>query len=1296
MLLLYSYANRKRESLWIRRCLTVFWEQKMAEPITTTIALNIISNFILQLSEKGIKKLSSKSPIKKAILKTVGQFRDIENLEESLENWLERTEVHKELLKFEKGNRDIAIGNLSKTLVEKVGFYYGVKSTEKAGKILNRFFINLNEEYLKSEEATLHLSHQTGRMEKKIMAHIDEKEERQKLAHHQITSRINQIDKKLTFPMSTITEEEHKGIYAKRINEAKSLLEEGKVITAKKLNLGILDDIQKDELLLKEALFRVFTNLACCEWELENNEGAIKYFENAYDVLPEGKKARTNLAISKMLKGNPKEGIRYVDEVLTEDPEYQQALNIKSILLVEIGKLNEATSLFNEDCLLKLDSCLTFAQVFLNARDFEKAKKCLNRIKSHFKETPEVNYLYGQALSYPLLEKIQNKHTISWLMDQNDKDILRDAHKSFSKAIEGFRPYEVNNKLKISLLNRSAVSIVLAECSSAIQDCNEILSLDKKYLPAFNNKGIACILTGDFDGAIDSFQKALDIGGDPLDLIPKLCRAYLAKRTPQNVISVISKYFPDGKDITENLEIGLVLGEAYIFIKKYNEAESHIQKLTEKYGQEPSILSLSSKLKKSLSNKKEAEQLLIRAIEKSKNGQHQMLILVLADLHYEANEFNKAFPLYKQVVKKDLLNPFLNRYAYSLYRADELNECFELCSSIRHKYGVTEFISELEAAIHEELGNLGEAENIYSALISKYPENSTLKMKLGMIYFRQNRKEHALSLLDEVKKEIRNGVDLARVANVYYALGLTKEAIEIGYRALTLEPQDPQVHITYIYMFLLKTDPQEKEFFPDRVGEDTVVKLKCNNQQETWTLVGSDSIDPTKSELSTLSGVGKNLLGRKKGDIVEIESAIKTKIKYEILSVENKYVHKFREVLANFRTSFIEEKAIQRVEVGKDLKEIFNLVDQTEYYHTTAIRFYKSRKLTIGALSKIVDKNIFETWSGLINEPDLWFKCDTGSPQDQNQEGLLACISKEITIDLLGLFTLNALNQLELLLKMYTIVYASQSTKDDLDNIVQKLQMFTEGYTTISKLDDKYYREKITPETIERNVSFIKNIKRFLESNCQITGVNPKFSSQRRILAELHGYSSVDPIFVSKERNIPLFSDDLFLRRLGQNDYNVIGFSSQGLLRGAHDKDILSMDEFHSTIEKLLLSNYNYIGISGHFLLYIARKSFFNPADEKMHRVLKIIESPVTTPDSALNVLTDFIMGIWIDIQLLHHTKPMYLDMTLKALTRQRSIRQMLRKFRDIIQIKCKLIPIHASQIMQEIDNWEKSQPIIY
>ncbi|MGM0438526.1 MAG: transcription elongation factor GreA [Bacillota bacterium] len=71
------------------------------------------------------------------------------------------------------------------------------------------------------------------------------------------------------------------------------------------------------------------------------------------------------------------------------------------------------------------------------------------------------------------------------------------------------------------------------------------------------------------------------------------------------------------------------------------------------------------------------------------------------------------------------------------------------------------------------------------------------------------------------------------------------------------------------------------------VNVGTTVKIKDIDDGEiyTYTLVGSAESDPLENKISNESPIGKNLIGHKIGDEVEVEVPSGT-MKYEVLSIE--------------------------------------------------------------------------------------------------------------------------------------------------------------------------------------------------------------------------------------------------------------------------------------------------------------------------------------------------------------------------------------------------------------------------
>jgi len=69
------------------------------------------------------------------------------------------------------------------------------------------------------------------------------------------------------------------------------------------------------------------------------------------------------------------------------------------------------------------------------------------------------------------------------------------------------------------------------------------------------------------------------------------------------------------------------------------------------------------------------------------------------------------------------------------------------------------------------------------------------------------------------------------------------------------------------------------------IGSIVTVRNKTEDDEaETYTIVGSMEADPIEHKISNESPIGKSLLGREKGDVVEV-TAPAGKFKYEILKV---------------------------------------------------------------------------------------------------------------------------------------------------------------------------------------------------------------------------------------------------------------------------------------------------------------------------------------------------------------------------------------------------------------------------
>lgn len=69
------------------------------------------------------------------------------------------------------------------------------------------------------------------------------------------------------------------------------------------------------------------------------------------------------------------------------------------------------------------------------------------------------------------------------------------------------------------------------------------------------------------------------------------------------------------------------------------------------------------------------------------------------------------------------------------------------------------------------------------------------------------------------------------------------------------------------------------------VGSKVTIKDLEFDEVMEYTIVGSAEADPFKGKISNVSPLGKSLLGKKLGEVIEVASPIGDVIKYEIITV---------------------------------------------------------------------------------------------------------------------------------------------------------------------------------------------------------------------------------------------------------------------------------------------------------------------------------------------------------------------------------------------------------------------------
>lgn len=142
--------------------------------------------------------------------------------------------------------------------------------------------------------------------------------------------------------------------------------------------------------------------------------------------------------------------------------------------------------------------------------------------------------------------------------------------------------------------------------------------------------------------------------------------------------------------------------------------------------------------------------------------------------------------------------------------------------------------------------------------------------------------------LDKLKKELEY---LKNVKRKEIAQGL-KKAASYGDLSENAEYQEMKETQAFVEGRILELEkeidsavvaPKNKNKNSIQMG--SVIRVSCNGDKQTFTIVGPGEAKPEKGEISTDSPLGSAFLNKKEGDVVEINTP-RGKFQYKILKIE--------------------------------------------------------------------------------------------------------------------------------------------------------------------------------------------------------------------------------------------------------------------------------------------------------------------------------------------------------------------------------------------------------------------------
>lgn len=1044
----------------------------------------------------------------------------------------------------------------------------------------------------------------------------------------------------------------------------------------------------------------------------------------------------TNIGAAKGLLNEQQESSKLLIEALQYNPNDEKALCNAALGYVLLGDNDQAIVLARKVLELNPANAKAHSILVRSAPDTELPEEILQRVPEQYKTTPEVANAIGS-----LFHKRGNiSEAEKWLEaavknDTADSPELKAELgtiliKAVTDAQSSFFGVQINEAKRAQI--ERAVKLLTSAwdrvAGTSIRHCR---------VDWLTNRGLAKRLLGDIDGAIEDVRVAVEAVPSDLSYKKYMAMLFHEKSENQKAISLLKEIVENGGLPEASLLLGEVLREedkipeAIQITKKFLEGDCdevireeaqrllirlHIDdkdtssardissSLLTKNPSKISYLVDAAAIEIASQKRDEAISLLRKANNQIDSSTTPRQLLEIADGLYDIEEFEEASLIYERVVDKTLNTPLSRRLLNSYYRAGMLDKALEICCQVlNQKYSPTEYMTEMESAIYEEIGDLTRAEAVCESYLERIPDDSSIQLRLAVINFRSNNFKELDRFLDsaiEIKSlSLEHGLQYAGLLAVR---NRGHKAFSVAYELRRKFFNNPQAHLKYMGIFLQREKDASDWLNATKVAVDTAVCIEEDSRKREWYLIEDrEDADTSHREFNPNHPLVKKMLGKAVGDTVVLVDNPYSKISGKIIEIKSKYIYAFQESLSSFETLFPDATGMWKVKVGIPRKEgatpegfqtIFDDVSKQHERGLLIEKLYKEGKLTIGAFAILAGKDIMQVWNRLISSPDPGVISCIGSFEERQLADSFIVSQVKLIADLVAIMTLHAIGVADFMVKRFGKIGVAQSTVDILSEaITERKGIQAKGFMVIGKEGDKFVRQEITAEDIKRNLEYLENVLSWIGTSCEILPCKAALTVKRnqwQQLGKTIGPSSIETVFIASEAGVLLYTDDERLRSLARSEFKVNGVWTQVLLMKCLNEGTLDRGKYNEYVIQLASLNYRHTSIDAFVLLEAARRSGWTPKPP-FTTILKVLDGQHSNGGSALIVGTTFIYELFKQTMLPQQRDQLILAL-LDTVTSKRNPGIVLARLKKGLERKFYLIPLSLNQVLSVIDAWQK------
>ena len=1023
---------------------------------------------------------------------------------------------------------------------------------------------------------------------------------------------------------------------------------------------------------------------------------AAELFLESFQYNPNNEKVQTNVAIAHQLLGDNEKAFDASKKIVDRNPANFLAWSI--LIQSSDEPFDVLLKGIPHHCRSNAQVALALGVVSRHRGDMENERHWLQiAADNNSDDHPDI---YGT-----LGETILNSHTGDKLSPATVRQLTEEIRIDIEYALELFQkaisaiPDSVALRVRVTwLLNAAAASRLLGDHALAASYLTKAKEIAPDNPAVLYHSAIDEKEKGDLSKAIEIAESIEDLDAIPQVSILEIQLLWQAERIGEAIekAKALIESPPPKVDLfsARQLLVELLLEDG-----QFEAAKRVSDELVAIAPNDVAALTCASQVLRQLDAMDDADAALDKACRVLSSDAPASYVFLLGNELGSVGRWQDAATVLERIVDKTNDSPLTRKYIHACFQANLLDKALEVCVQLRTSFGPLEYVTDIEVSILEEIGDITSARRICEGLIATDPKSAKRRVQAAVLAHRARDDSALDAFLDDPPDWRQLSIEYGlQIAQLCCSRKRVREAIELLYEMRRV-CSGGRVHLTYLQTFLINAH-DVGWLAVTECAIDVAVCIKDESEKAEWYIIEDrDDADVSKGELPLSHPLAKSLIGKKPDDSVVLKETPFSKEQGVITEIKSKFVHAFHQSSSWFEVRYPEHSGgffAANVEPSKEgaaelLKQLSKQQEQQERNVVDAFSLYASNPLPIGAVGSLLHCDVFQAWSKLTEHEQGKVICASGTEKENGSANELVLDKKQtFVIGPVSLMTIHALSIADEVVSTVGRLGIVQTTIDLVNKNLEKQSTISrQGFMAVQKMQNGIVRRKYTEDEIKAHVMLLEELLEWIDNNCDVLAWTPDLAKkleEQSELRDLIGVECFDTVLASCVENRVLYSDDLRLRQLANEEFGVSSVFTQPILQVAVQREIIDKKEYDQTVIKMASAGYLHTRIDGSAILQSVKLADWT-LNSPFSDITWLLQGHFCDENSAVQVVADFLRQLW-DQPLLPKSTDYIVLRLLDELSVGRNSVQVAEKMLQAVEWRFRLIPIALVEINKLIKAW--------